>query len=196
MMKFIFLDTEFTGVHAGTTLISIGMVTLEGEEWYVSLNDYDKNQVTPWIRENVLPFIESRESLPKAEAFPKMKEFLEQYAGGEKICLVSAGKLIDIILVFELWKESNKDNPHFSMKELPSYLNHGSHLDLNSLFLLSGLDPDMDRGVFADRKGQREHHALEDAKVVRECFLKLVRQNKFKSESLMELSANKALEAL
>ena len=42
--KIIFIDTEFTGEHAYTTLVSLGITTLEGDEFYVTLNDYDKNQ--------------------------------------------------------------------------------------------------------------------------------------------------------
>ena len=43
--KIVFLDTEFTGEHIHTTLVSIGMVTLEGAELYLTLNDYDESQV-------------------------------------------------------------------------------------------------------------------------------------------------------
>jgi hypothetical protein len=39
--KLVFLDTEFTGLHASTTLISVGMDTLEGEEFQLCLNDYN-----------------------------------------------------------------------------------------------------------------------------------------------------------
>ncbi len=42
----IFFDTEFTGLHQGTTLISIGMITEDGRELYCELNDYDKLKLT------------------------------------------------------------------------------------------------------------------------------------------------------
>ena len=41
----IFFDTEFTGLHQGTTLISIGMIAEDGRELYCELNDYDKTQI-------------------------------------------------------------------------------------------------------------------------------------------------------
>lgn len=51
----IFFDTEFTGLHKDTTLISIGLVSETGEKFYAEFNDYDEWQVTPWIEETVLP---------------------------------------------------------------------------------------------------------------------------------------------
>ena len=41
----IFFDTEFTGLHKGTELISIGMVDEVGRTFYAEFNDYDKNQI-------------------------------------------------------------------------------------------------------------------------------------------------------
>lgn len=53
-MAHIFFDTEFTGLHKNTTLISIGLVAENGKKFYAELNDYDKNQVDNWIQENVI----------------------------------------------------------------------------------------------------------------------------------------------
>ena len=44
-MTKIFFDTEFTGLHQKTTLISIGLVSEDGREFYAELTDYDKSQV-------------------------------------------------------------------------------------------------------------------------------------------------------
>jgi len=50
----IFFDTEFTGLHKGTTPISIGMVSEDGKTFYAEFTDYDKSQVDPWIQNNVI----------------------------------------------------------------------------------------------------------------------------------------------
>lgn len=58
----IFFDTEFTGLHKNTTLISIGMVDENGRTFYAEFSDYDKSQCDNWIKENViynLKFIKS-----------------------------------------------------------------------------------------------------------------------------------------
>jgi len=38
----IFFDTEFTGLHQNTTLISIGLISECGKTFYAELTDYDK----------------------------------------------------------------------------------------------------------------------------------------------------------
>lgn len=53
-MSRIFFDTEFTGLHKGTTLISIGLIAENGTTFYAEVTDYDKSQVDPWIQENVI----------------------------------------------------------------------------------------------------------------------------------------------
>jgi len=50
----IFFDTEFTGLHQNTTLISLGMISECGKTFYAEFTDYDKSQVDDWIRENVV----------------------------------------------------------------------------------------------------------------------------------------------
>ena len=50
----IYFDTEFTGLHRDTTLISIGMIAENGETFYAECNDYDKSQCDDWIKENVI----------------------------------------------------------------------------------------------------------------------------------------------
>lgn len=41
---YICFDTEFTGLHKDTTLISIGLIDEYGESFYAEFNDYDKSQ--------------------------------------------------------------------------------------------------------------------------------------------------------
>lgn len=50
----LFFDTEFTGLHKNTTLISIGIVSEDGRKFYAELRDYSKGQCDEWIKENVL----------------------------------------------------------------------------------------------------------------------------------------------
>ena len=50
----IFFDTEFTGLYKSTTLISIGLISEDGRQFYAELTDYDLEQCDNWINENVL----------------------------------------------------------------------------------------------------------------------------------------------
>lgn len=51
----VFFDTEFTGLHKNTTLISIGLIAENEETFYAEFTDYDRSQCDDWIKENVLP---------------------------------------------------------------------------------------------------------------------------------------------
>ncbi|NLV16263.1 MAG: 3'-5' exoribonuclease [Syntrophomonadaceae bacterium] len=53
----IFFDSEFTGIRQDTTLISIGLVTEDDHMFYAEFTDYDRNQVFPWLEENVLKYL-------------------------------------------------------------------------------------------------------------------------------------------
>lgn len=58
----IFFDTEFTGLHKNTTLISIGLIDENGRTFYAEFSDYDESQCDNWIKDNViynLKFIKS-----------------------------------------------------------------------------------------------------------------------------------------
>ncbi len=50
----VYLDTEFTGFHQGTTLVSIGCVATNGRTFYAELTDYDESQVNGWLNDNVI----------------------------------------------------------------------------------------------------------------------------------------------
>lgn len=50
----IYFDTEFTGLHKDTTLISIGLIAENGETFYAECDDYDESQCDEWITENVI----------------------------------------------------------------------------------------------------------------------------------------------
>ena len=50
----IFFDTEFTGLHKNTTLISIGLIDENNNCINAEFTDYDESQCDKWIKENVI----------------------------------------------------------------------------------------------------------------------------------------------
>lgn len=179
-MKMVFFDCEYTSLHAYATLISVGMVTLEGNELYVVLNDYDKSQLTAWVRDNVLDKIAGQEGVTKKQACEQISAFLENYADGETVSLVAAGKAMDMILLFQLWHTQYPHRKQFHFSEcLPYYLNHRAHFDLDTLFYAAGLDPNLEREEFVgEPEYNQKHDALYDAIVIRRCYLKVMESGK------------------
>ena len=53
-MTRLYFDTEFTGLKQKTTLISIGIVSENGRQFYAEFRDYDRSMVDSWISENVI----------------------------------------------------------------------------------------------------------------------------------------------
>ena len=177
-LKIVFIDTEFTGEHAYTTLVSLGLVTLEGDELYMTLNDYDKDQVTEWLVNNVLEDIDHEKSVNLETAYKMLSAFLAEYSDGNPLYVVSCGLLQDYLLMLELFKFSQPGRKYFhALHCLPDYLNHYVAIDLNTLFRTCGIDPAINREKFAGLKDSiKRHNALDDAKVVRACFLKMINE--------------------
>ena len=176
-MKYVFIDAEFTGEHSQTTLVSLGLVDISGRELYLTLNDFDSDQVTDWLEKNVLLDIEAETRVSSRKAYEIMSEWLEVLSDGSDVAVVSCGLGADWILMAELYKWSVPNAKYFhSLYHLPEFLNHGKHLDLRTLFSITGYDPNIDRIEFAGKTkldGKR-HNALFDAHIVRECFLRLL----------------------
>ena len=63
----IFLDTEFTGLHKETTLISIGLISENNKTFYAEFNDYDLAQVDAWIMKNIISNLIMKEPKPGEE---------------------------------------------------------------------------------------------------------------------------------
>ena len=56
----VFFDTEFTGLHKNTTLISIGLISEDRRCIYAELTDYEEKQCDDWIKKNVLDHLYTR----------------------------------------------------------------------------------------------------------------------------------------
>lgn len=65
---FLFFDTEFTGLHKDTNLISIGIVSEDGKKFYAEFCDYDRTKCDDWILENVISNLYLSEPMFEEEA--------------------------------------------------------------------------------------------------------------------------------
>jgi hypothetical protein len=160
----IFFDSEFSSFDTKKgEILSIGMVKMNGEELYLEL----KNTTEPdeWVKENVVPLL-TGEKIGWEEAKEKIKKF----AGNSTPFLLS---YID-----------NYDAVYLKNMIGPGKTNifHWITIDIASMFFALGRNPedfgDADRdGTFEkmgiDWKKYREHHALDDAKLLREFYLKI-----------------------
>ena len=183
----IFFDTEFTGLHKDTTLISIGCVDENGRTFYAELADYDESQVDNWILENVvshLKFANTPQSEPviniyengwevygdKKQVKEVLRDWLSKY---DSVQLVSDVCHYDMVLFIDLFGNAF---------DLPSNVNASCH-DINQ-DIAADWDVtereafDMSREKLLAITGARidgdKHNSLYDAKVIRAIYNEII----------------------
>ena len=174
----IFFDTEFTGLHQKTTLISIGLISECGKTFYAELTDFDMMQIDEWLEENVinnLSLNKEEHGIKSSSLFGDEQKFLE-CSFNVKIALETWLSQFESV---EMWSDClsydwvlfNQLFGHaFSIPKNVYYI----PFDICTLFHIKGIDPDVNREEFSNMKeGSQKHNALWDAKVIRECFVKL-----------------------
>lgn len=160
----IFYDSEFSSLNPEKgNLLSIGMVKMNGDELYFEL-EYD-GEVDPWVKENVVPHLKG-EKISKEEALKRMKKF----AGSKTPFLLSYVDNYDAVYLKKIIGHDKRN------------IFHWMSVDISSMFFALGRNPedfgDADKnGEFKrlgiDFKKYREHHALDDAKLLREYYIKI-----------------------
>lgn len=178
-MTKIFLDTEFTGLHQNTTLISIGLISDCGKTFYAESIDYDKHKVDNWVKENIIKNLKFIDNF-QVRGFPdhveiknnilhikgNLKLWLEQF---EEIEFWSDCLAYDWVLFCELFGGALR---------LPKNIYY-IPFDICTLFKTKGIDPDINREKFAFGgqffEGEIEkHNALWDAKIIKMCYDRLI----------------------
>ena len=155
----VFFDTEFTGLHKNTTLMSIGLVDEDGRSFYAEMNDYDKSQVDNWIKLNVLKNFTNSESMNKENLKMELLDWFEPY---DKVEIWSDCLAYDWVLFNDIFGGAF---------DLPSKIYY-IPFDICTLMKLRGVDPDVNREAYAGIDGSK-HNALHDAKVIKACYEKL-----------------------
>lgn len=172
----IFFDTEFTGLHQKTTLISIGLISECGKTFYAELNDFDQSQIDDWLTENVIVNLEMSFTRPQ---IVRVKDNDTRYFGNTEMLKSELTNWFFQFESIEMWSDClsydwvlfNQLFGHaFNIPKNVYYI----PFDICTLFHAKGIDPDVNREEFSNMKeGSQKHNALWDAKVIRECFVKL-----------------------
>lgn len=169
----VFFDTEFTGLHQSTTLISIGCVAEEGQALYAELIDFDHGQMDEWIFDNVYKHLWSQ--MPYVPP-PPNTIYVRGDTKGVAASFVHWLSRVDYV---EMWSDClaydwvlfcNLFGGAFHIPKNVYYI----PFDLATLFKLKGIDPDTNREEYAGMSGGQKHNALWDAKVIKACYEKVM----------------------
>jgi hypothetical protein len=178
----IFFDTEFTGLHQKTTLISIGLVAETGESFYSELTDYDKSQIDDWLQKNVIDKLLLQKNIDENKGVFYWRDGSYVHFECIGVGWMVAKNLESWISQFtevEMWSDClSYDWVLFCQLfghafKIPTNVYY-IPFDICTLFYEKGIDPDINREEFAQLSdASQKHNALWDAKIILECFNRL-----------------------
>lgn len=160
----IFFDTEFSSLNPYKgEILSLGLVKLNGEELYLEL-EYE-GEIDEWPLKNIVPNLK-QEKISKKEAAKQIKFFI----GNEKPYVVAYVNQFDMIYFYKLL-DLELFNENFQW--IP--------IDLASIFFSNNINPEViisrDKDFFKelniDLAKYNQHNALDDAKILRDIYLKI-----------------------
>ena len=181
----VFFDTEFTGLHQYSKLISIGLIDEEGHTFYAETCDfmtgYSTDEDLEWAEKNVIPHLRfyGKEGKGynnvgsydrKTEVFGEVsviKDALDNWLAGndDPVEMWSDCLAYDWVLFNQLFGHA------FNIPRNVYYI----PFDICTAMKMAGVDPDVNREEFAGMsEGAQKHNALWDAKVIKACHEKLV----------------------
>lgn len=197
-----FLDTEFTGLHQNTTLISLGIISENDKTFYAEFNDYNRDQVDVWVRDNVISQLKFKppgknedeyflwgKGGSSVEVRGNSKEVAQHLADwfqailGGPVSWVDYGqeKISKEVTepVLEMWSDClSYDWVLFNQLwggafYIPECVYY-IPFDICTIFKLKDIDPDINREEFSGMtKNALKHDALWDARVIKACYDKL-----------------------
>ncbi|MGB3491710.1 MAG: 3'-5' exoribonuclease [Elainellaceae cyanobacterium] len=171
----IFFDTEFTGLHQHTTLISIGLISESDRTFYAEFNDYDRSQLNNWLREYVMPHLRFR---AVHTATPELNFEHHEMKAAQSVIVAALSKWIAQFDAVEMWADCPAYDWVLFGSLFGGALNMPEHIfsnafDVATLLKISGIAPDTDRKAFAGMSDMSLHNALDDAKLAKACYEKL-----------------------
>ncbi len=189
----VFFDTEFTGLHQNTTLISIGLISDCGKTFYAELTDYDKSQIDGWLQQNVINnlimiepekgqdeyYVATRHAT-NLQGNSLYKGYSLQLRCNSNVLKEELNRWLGQFNSVEIWSDclsydwvlfSQIFGHAFNIPKNVYYI----PFDICTLFYAKNIDADILREEFSEMKdGSQKHNALWDAIVIRECFNRLV----------------------
>lgn len=177
----IYFDTEFTGLHQKTTLLSIGLINEYGDTFYAEFNDADYTQVDKWLSDNVIANLKYNEHDTFFDDSDPGVIQIKDSASVIKLALTDwLGRFDEV----EMWSDclcydwvlfNNIFGTAFDIPKNVYYI----PFDLSSAFRMKGIDPDISReeyaGDFETIVPYEKHNALWDAVVIKACCDKLMK---------------------
>lgn len=152
----LFLDTEFTGLSVDPALISIGLVSEDGREFYAELTDtWDAESCDFFVQEQVLPLLDG------GDARMNWDELAKRLPGW----IASFEEPVQIATDAVAWDWPWVQKICYASGTWPRNLSH------QPLAVSSQTDVYETTGLQHNDPSLRQHHSLDDAKALRFLWL-------------------------
>lgn len=147
----IFFDTEFTELGIDPRLISIGLVSGDGREFYAELSDtYAIDDCSDFVHVAVLPHLQGNDALMTMDELgTQLREWIESF--GQPVTLATDSLSWDWPWIYEVFHEEGSWPANLDGKPMVLQLTSEFNLAVENAF----------------KAGLRRHHALDDAKANR-----------------------------
>jgi DNA polymerase III epsilon subunit-like protein len=147
-MQLVFVDTEFTSFEA-PKLISIGLVTLNKEEFYAEV-EYDLHACSDFVRKTVVPLLSEAQRCSLVELKVRLSEWIEKIKNPGP-ALLHYDSEYDRLMLESIF-ENDFPNAVFLHRLGTSYIDKIRQYEYHV------------------KTKQVEHHALHDARALRYAF--------------------------
>lgn len=152
-------------IHIRGEILSVGIIKVTGEELYLEIKY--KGEIDPWVAENIIPTLKNKK-VSRVEAVKQVKEFV----GDERPYMVTFVNSFDDVYLHKLFRSK-------SITDLPFYW---MQIDFGSILFGNGINPkfynpklkeNFFKEIGVDASKYTLHNALDDAKLLREVYLKM-----------------------
>lgn len=160
MVTLLFFDCEFTALSESALLISAGFVSQSGEQFYAELSDYQEDSCNNFVKTTVLPLLSMRPT-STADFVLSLTVWLNNL--GEELLFIADSDW-DQKMLTKTFSSVGKTIPTtWRFQKAPDNFTNGTQRcvfnDEMSAFFLRHPD-------------QKPHHALTDARAIRNAYLR------------------------
>lgn len=174
----LFYSINYASERKISTLISIGVVSSTGEEFYAEFTDFDENQLTltDGIIDNVIKNLLYKHEKPFCQTLGSATVMKGTKDEVSKALTEFCSKFNRI----EFWGDFAWSGYFLADLLDETTFNHvrSSFFDIGTLFRVHGINPDIDKEHFIDKPIiDYKYFALHDAKVIEACYEKIRRNS-------------------
>lgn len=160
MVTRLFFDCEFTDLRDSASLISAGFITQSGDQFYVELSDYAVEACNDFVKATVLPLL-SLPPISTAEFLASLTDWLQRW--GDDLLFVADSEWDQKILAKTFAARGQPLPANWFFQKTPDNFTSGQQRCLFN---------DELGAYFLRHPDQQRHHALTDARAIREAYLR------------------------